>query len=171
MFFFFLCIKVSCKIETKNNKQEILYTTNSTNTSYPANIYMFKVNNRNTRTTLLTPFWRFSFTFAIFYTFSNVSVVGFGQVNVSWVSSFKDIFNFHVCLFILVFKSTTNWVQTTQLLNIANQCHWMLLMFTFIKFACFSVLRVIIDLSMQWSRVSKVFSCPTFEQTTFNKNQ
>ena len=64
------------------------------NVNIPANIYlpkvknrsmrnkvwnMFKVNNKDTRTTSMT-----LLTLNIFHTFSSVSVGDFGQVNVSW---------------------------------------------------------------------------------------
>ena len=54
---------------------------------FPANIYLFKVNNRNTRKlTSLMSFWCFyCYLWTYFTPFSSVSIVNFKQVNVSWV--------------------------------------------------------------------------------------
>ena len=62
-----------------------------------ANIYLFKVKNRNTkgvkyaevnskniRTTSMRSFWVFLLSLNIFTPFSDVSIVDFEQVNVSW---------------------------------------------------------------------------------------
>ena len=47
---------------------------------------MFKVNNKNTGTTSLTPFWCFYCKlWTYFIPFSSVSSVDFEQVNVNWV--------------------------------------------------------------------------------------
>ena len=49
---------------------------------------MFKVNNKNTRTTFIDVFLVFLLvTLNIFHTFSSISIVDFEQVNVSWVCS------------------------------------------------------------------------------------
>ena len=61
----------------------------------PANIYLFKVNNRHSRKRNKICSWRhhdvvlvFSLlTFNIFHTFSTVSIADFEQVDVSWVST------------------------------------------------------------------------------------
>ena len=46
---------------------------------------MFKVNNKNTRTTSMTLFWCFYGWFWTYFThFSSISIVDFEQVNVSW---------------------------------------------------------------------------------------
>ena len=46
---------------------------------------MFKVDNKNTRTTSLTSFWDFyCYLWTHFTRFSSVSIVDFEQVNVSW---------------------------------------------------------------------------------------
>ena len=46
---------------------------------------MFKVNNRKTRTTLMTFFWCFYFQLWTYFTpFSSVSIVDFEQESVSW---------------------------------------------------------------------------------------
>ena len=60
---------------------------------------MFKVNDKNTRTTSLTPFWSVTsvlllLTLNKFHTFSRVAAVRFEEVNVSWdkkLSKFKGI--------------------------------------------------------------------------------
>ena len=70
----------------------------------PANIYLFKINNRNTRKrceicsklTIKSPERRHWLTLNIFHTFFCVSVVNFEQVNVSWhrnVILRKNMFN------------------------------------------------------------------------------
>ena len=56
--------------------------------SYPANIYLFKVNNKNTRKTPVTSFWCFYCQLWTYFTpFSGVSLADFEQVHVSWVRS------------------------------------------------------------------------------------
>ena len=65
--------------------------------TYSKNIYLFKVNNRNTRKsyeicsklTIKTP-ERHQWLWTYFTAFSSVSIVDFEQVNVSWDS--KNIF-------------------------------------------------------------------------------
>ena len=50
---------------------------------------MFKVNNKNTRTTSNDVVLMFLLlTFNIFHTFSSVSIVDFEQVNVTWAFSY-----------------------------------------------------------------------------------
>ena len=51
---------------------------------FPANIYLFKVNNRNISVFLLL-------IFNIFYAFSSISIVNFQQINVSQVVSFWSL--------------------------------------------------------------------------------
>ena len=50
---------------------------------------MFKVNNKNIRTTSLTSFWCFivNFEHSSFTTFSRVPIVDFEQINISWVTT------------------------------------------------------------------------------------
>ena len=50
----------------------------------PANIYVFKINNKNTRKTSLTSFGVFIVNFVLISHFFSVSVVEFEQVNVNW---------------------------------------------------------------------------------------
>ena len=53
---------------------------------FPTNIYLFKVNNRNSRK--MCDFYRYVFLslrLNIFYTFASVSIVDFDQVNVNWI--------------------------------------------------------------------------------------
>ena len=53
---------------------------------------MFKVNNKNTRTTSIKSFWCFScYIWTYFTPFSNVSIVDFEQVNFKWVTFIKHI--------------------------------------------------------------------------------
>ena len=54
---------------------------------FPANIYLFKVNNRNTRklTSLMSFCCFYCYLWTYFTPFSSVSIVNFKQVNVSWV--------------------------------------------------------------------------------------
>ena len=48
---------------------------------------MFKVNNKNTRTITITSFWFFYWSLRTYFTsFSGVSFVDFGEVNVIWVT-------------------------------------------------------------------------------------
>ena len=60
---------------------------------FPANIYLFKVNNRSTRKTCdrmtsVTSFWCFYWQLWIYFTpFSCVSIVDFEKVNASWIIS------------------------------------------------------------------------------------
>ena len=44
-------------------RQSQLYKLEQSSNCCPANIYLFKVNNKNTRTTSLTSFWCFYFNF------------------------------------------------------------------------------------------------------------
>ena len=74
---------------------------------------MFKVNNKNTKTTLLTSFWCFCCYLWIHFMF-NVSIVDFEQVNVSWVivaaaqiQSFKPRFTQQKYLSNLDFQPST----------------------------------------------------------------
>ena len=54
---------------------------------YPANIYLFKLNYRNTRKSLVFDVvLLLLLTLNIFHMFSTVSIIGFEQVNVSWVT-------------------------------------------------------------------------------------
>ena len=48
---------------------------------------MFKVNNKNTRTTSLTSFWCFHLKLWIYFTPFNISIVNSEQVNISWNSA------------------------------------------------------------------------------------
>ena len=58
---------------------------------FPAYIYLFKVNNRNTRK--MSEMWNvidialvfLFFTLKMLYTFSSVFIVDFEQLNISWV--------------------------------------------------------------------------------------
>ena len=71
--------------------------------SYLANIYLFKIRNRNIRKrskicsklTIKTPEWRHDvfllLTLNIFHTFFSISILDFEQVNVSWVVCFFHI--------------------------------------------------------------------------------
>ena len=53
---------------------------------------MFKVYNKNTRTTSLTSFWCFYYELWTYFTpFSSVPIVNFEQVNVSWVTATLDM--------------------------------------------------------------------------------
>ena len=67
-------------------------------TRFPANIYLFKVNNRNTRKgyeicTSFSSSWCFYSLLWIYFTpFSGVSIVDFEQVNVNWVDTLRPIF-------------------------------------------------------------------------------
>ena len=74
------------------------------NTGFLANIYSFKVNNRNTRKiceiclklTIMTSFWClfvFLLTLDIFHTFFLCFSVDFEQANVSWVYCSVKYFN------------------------------------------------------------------------------
>ena len=61
-------------------------------THLPANIYLFKVNNKNTRTAVVTSFRCFYLTLNIFHTFSSISIVEFEQVNAIWVNDLPCFF-------------------------------------------------------------------------------
>ena len=73
---------------------------------YTANIYLlkvnnkntrkkvwniFKVNNKNTRTMLVTSFGVLLLTLNTYHTFFSVSIADIGQVNVSWVHILKVV--------------------------------------------------------------------------------
>ena len=51
---------------------------------------MFQVNKKDTRMTSVMWFWFFIVNFKHFTPFSNISIVYFEQVNVSWVLNFMD---------------------------------------------------------------------------------
>ena len=64
---------------------------------YPVNIYLFKINNRNTRKrceicSKLTIKPKRRQTLNIFHTFSSVSIDDFEKANVSWVIGFRKLF-------------------------------------------------------------------------------
>ena len=49
---------------------------------------MFKVNNKDTKTTLLASFWWLLLALNIFHTYSSVSIVNFEHVIASWEVAF-----------------------------------------------------------------------------------
>ena len=84
----------------------------------PANIYLFKVNNRNTRkrcklcsksTTKTPSFWCFIVNLNMFTLFSSVSVVDLEQVNVSWVTEIIKV--------ALLFLHQRSIIDVLQVLN------------------------------------------------------
>ena len=78
---------------------------------------MFKVNNKNTKTTLLTSFWCFCCYLWTHFMF-NVSIVDFEQVNVSWVivaaaqiQSFKPRFTQQKYLTVIWIFNRPQWTN------------------------------------------------------------
>ena len=53
---------------------------------------MFRVNNKDTRTTLLASFWyRYCLIWTYFTPYSSVSIVNFEQLNAGWETEVDDV--------------------------------------------------------------------------------
>ena len=62
-----------------------------------ANIYLFKFKHKNTRTKSITSVWCFYGSLWTYFThFSNVSIIYFELVNVTWLSAFEILLMYHV---------------------------------------------------------------------------
>ena len=103
----------------------------------PANIYVFKVNNRNTRTrceiysklTIKTPKTSFCCFYSKLWTystpFSSVSIVDFEQVNVSWDNYSVVKFSKQSCSTVLT-NTFSEWFHKKNHRKILWWCKWLI---------------------------------------------
>ena len=80
----------------------------------PANTYLSKVNNRDTRTTSVTLFWSlYCYLQTSSTSFSNFSFVEFEQILVCWDHSFLKAYLNHWMVFVIFLKVARNTIHMT----------------------------------------------------------
>ena len=115
----------------------------------PANIYLFKVNNRRrceicSKLTVKTPERRqwhrsvFIVTLNIFHTFFSVFIVDFEQVSVSWHSIYVKLFRW---LLDLIYSWYSVWVMLLFIVSKKNENDVKIVKFLFFLWCCLSRLE------------------------------